>query len=101
MEEDEELAGPSTENPGGAGSEDAGPKSQRTYTPEELAKMNVKQLGRLKAQGVDTGDLISQINKRRKVESKARKAALKDGKVAAASSETSAVDQEEEEQAIS
>lgn len=66
FEEDEELAGPQPSSEAGdstslAGQGGVGPK--KTWSPEELAKMSVKQLGRLKSQGVDVGDLMTKRKK--------------------------------------
>lgn len=76
MEEDDDLAGP-TDLADTNDSGDTSPAPTRTdgktWTMDELDKMNVKQLGRLKAQGVDIGDLIRKKEKEMKERGPTRK----------------------------
>jgi tRNA (guanine-N(7)-)-methyltransferase subunit TRM82 len=80
MEEDDDLAGTAgtgidvpASSASEAGEPGAGPG--RTYTPEELEGMNVKQLGRLRAQGVDVDALLRQKKKAKKANRKGSKLA--------------------------
>jgi tRNA (guanine-N(7)-)-methyltransferase subunit TRM82 len=81
MEEDDDLAGPApgtgtgTDVPASSASEAGEPGAGRTYTPEELEGMNVKQLGRLRAQGVDVDALLRQKKKAKKANRKGSKLA--------------------------
>jgi tRNA (guanine-N(7)-)-methyltransferase subunit TRM82 len=86
MEEDDDLAGPqpgpSDSTAGGAASESGEKPPARIHTQEELQSMTVKQLGRLRAQGMDVDALISskkKEQKRRKYETKMAKAGEEDG----------------------
>ena len=75
MEEDDEMAGSAetdTQGESSAMASDAGEsylppgKAPKDWTREELEKLNVKQLGRLKSQGVDIGNLITKKRKKLK-----------------------------------
>ena len=73
MGEDAEEAGEPANGGGADGASDAGTtsggpggRSPFSYSPEELAAMPVKQLGRLKAQGVDVQEYIAAKSNKKK-----------------------------------
>jgi tRNA (guanine-N(7)-)-methyltransferase subunit TRM82 len=87
LEEDEDLAGPTSapapSAPGGLKSGSASPapvsasskvKETRIWTREELEVMNVRDLGRLRNKGVDVGDLMQVRKKELKKLKEERKA---------------------------
>ena len=73
FEEDDDLAGETAAIPeriGGGGLRGSGGGLKKVGTSQELEKMSVKQLGRLKAQGLKVGDLIGR--KRREMRARGR-----------------------------
>lgn len=90
MEEDDELAGPSTsapgkgqfekvETPGDSGAElvlDAEGEEKRTYTREELSQMGNKMLGRLRSQGVEVEEFLKKRTRQPKESRKKQKTGL-------------------------
>lgn len=77
MEEDDDLAGPAAGEADSASNAatgtGTGDKIKKDYTREELEAMGVKQLGRLKAHGVDVQELLLRRKKEAKEKSKAAK----------------------------
>ncbi|ORX38234.1 WD40-repeat-containing domain protein [Kockovaella imperatae] len=67
FEEDDDLAGPADDKTVTIG-DASGNASEKTYSRAELEKMNPKQLGRLKAKGVDIGDLMPRKKKKQKLD---------------------------------